>query len=416
MYAQAQAERRIFCSEEMVLKLGFVLMAVAVFSGQNMPLNVAVDAASVIKGYIQETTMYKEHDLNALFLLKENWKNQLNEKYSKYKIKEVDDGIVYIPIVKQINSRRVKINVVEVNRNLNPDLEIVPQLSSSNLHSKSKVNNIASKNNALIAINGTYFKQDTGTPLGTLVVNNEIISGPIYERVGLGISNTGFKTSRIEFKGYLKNSIKKIDINNINQPRMMFSQVLIYTPKWGEKSPITKKISTHISIMDNKITAKSNSPLFIPKNGYVISAPSETLKDFKIGDVVEVDYNLSPEWNDVKNIISGGPYLMKEGNIFLDITSEKLNAITGLNPRTAIGYTKDNVFILVTVDGRQEGSSGVTLNELARIMRDLGCYEAINLDGGSSTVMYVDGNLYSGSNIKSSVAVSNALIVRKKLS
>ena len=48
-------------------------------------------------------------------------------------------------------------------------------------------------------------------------------------------------------------------------------------------------------------------------------------------------------------------------------------------------------------------------------MKDLGCYEAINLDGGSSTVMYVDGNIYTGSNIKNSTAISNALAVRVKV-
>ena len=48
-------------------------------------------------------------------------------------------------------------------------------------------------------------------------------------------------------------------------------------------------------------------------------------------------------------------------------------------------------------------------------MKQLGCYEAINLDGGSSTVMYVDGKIYTGSNIKTSVAINNALVVRKKV-
>ena len=71
--------------------------------------------------------------------------------------------------------------------------------------------------------------------------------------------------------------------------------------------------------------------------------------------------------------------------------------------------------LMVTIDGRKEGLTGVTLQELANIMKDLGCYEAINLDGGSSTVMYVDGNIYTGSNIKNSTAISNALAVRVKV-
>ncbi len=414
MYIEALAQNRILCSEKMVLKLGLVLMALAIFSTPNMSMSI-YDTGSVLKGYIQENTMLKEQSDDALFLLQKKWDEDLNAKYPKTSIKKIDEGIVYIPLVKYVNSRRVKINVAEINRNINQDIEIIPQMSLNKMHSKSKINNIASQNNALLAINGSYFKQDTGTALGALVIDNEIISGPIYERVGLGIENNGFKTSRIAFEGSLKKASKQIKLDNINQPRMMFSQVLLYNSKWGTRAPAAKKPEVYISVLDNKIINKSNLPLYIPQGGYVISAPQEILADFKVGDKVEIDYKLNPEWENVNHIISGGPYLLKEGKTYIDVTNEKLTGITGRNPRTAIGYTKDNVMIMVTVDGRKEGSSGVTLNELASLMKSFGCYEAINLDGGSSTVMYVNGTILTGSNIKNSVAVSNALVVRRRV-
>lgn len=414
MYIEALAQNRILCSEKMVLKLGLVLMALAIFSTPNMSMSI-YDTGSVLKGYIQENTMLKEQSDDALFLLQKKWDEDLNAKYPKTSIKKIDEGIVYIPLVKYVNSRRVKINVAEINRNINQDIEIIPQMSLNKMHSKSKINNIASQNNALLAINGSYFKQDTGTALGALVIDNEIISGPIYERVGLGIENNGFKTSRIAFEGSLKKASKQIKLDNINQPRMMFSQVLLYNSKWGTRAPAAKKPEVYISVLDNKIINKSNLPLYIPQGGYVISAPQEILVDFKVGDKVEINYKLNPEWENVNHIISGGPYLLKEGKTYIDVTNEKLTGITGRNPRTAIGYTKENVMIMVTVDGRKEGSSGVTLNELASLMKSFGCYEAINLDGGSSTVMYVNGTILTGSNIKNSVAVSNALVVRRRV-
>lgn len=408
MYTEALAERNIFCSEKMVLKLGFVLMALAVFSGQG--LNISANE-NVIHYYVQENIMKEEQD-NALFLLKENWNQELKKKYTNNKIREIEDGIVYINLIKNIKGRRIKINVAEINRNINSDIEIIPQMSSEKIHSRSKINNIAK--DAKIAINGTYFKQDTGTPLGLLVINNEIISGPIYERAAIGIKDEGFISSRVSFEGYIKKGDRAIRINNINQPRMLKSNVLIYTNVWGSKSPVMKTAEKQIAVFDNIVTAISNNPLAIPKNGYVISGPSEILKGFKIGDKVEISYNMTPDMQGASHIISGGPYLLKSGNVFVDVTGQKLNAITGRNPRTAIGYTRDNVMIMVTVDGRKEGSTGVTLFELAQIMKDLGCYEAINLDGGSSTVMYVDGTVISGSNIKSSVSINNALVVRNK--
>ena len=398
----ALAKQRNICLEKMVYKLGIVVLLMAFFSGGGMQLNAG---ESVVEYYIHENIMKKEH-LNALFLLRQEWMESLKVKYQKNEIKEITDGIVYV----RINKRKIKINVAEINRNINPNIEIIPQMASEKMHSKKRINNIAA--DAKIAINGTYFKQDTGTPLGVLMINNKIITGPIYDRVALGISDFGFKTSRVSFEGYIKKGDNIIALNNINQPRMMFTQVLVYTPLWGIKSPATKKESVHIAVSNNIITQVSKYPVNIPKDGYVISAPKDKVIGLKKGDKIDLQYKINPNWDDVKHIISGGPYLIKNGSVFVDAASQKLNGITGRNPRTAIGYTKDNIMIMVTVDGRKEGSSGVTLIELGRLMKELGCYEAINLDGGSSTVMYVDGTILSGTNIKNSSSISNALAVK----
>lgn len=381
-------------------------MAVAVFSGQDVS-NSAYSAGALLKGYI-----VKEHFDNALFLLEQTRENELIEKYKGFAINKLEQGVYYIRLNKTINKRNIKINVAEIDRKLNPKIEIVPKLASQNIHAKTNINNF--EQNAILAINGTYFKQNTGTPLGALVIDEEIITGPIYERVGFGIGKNEFKTSRLSFNGVLKNKHREIQIDNINQPRMLYSQVLIYNSKWGERSPETKSNCKQIAIRDNKIVATSNYPLFIPEKGYVISAPAELLESFELGDKVSLEYSLVPEWNNINHIVSGGPYLLKEGEIFIDTAEQKLNSIAGRNPRTAIGYTKDNVMIMVTVDGRKEGTSGVTLKELAQIMNDLGCYEAINLDGGSSTVMYADGKILNGSNVKYT-SVSNAIVVRNKV-
>lgn len=401
----ALAEQRIFCFEKMVLKIGILLIAVAVFSGQDVSIS-AYSAGTLLKGYI-----VKEHSDDALFLLRYARDAEMIEKYKGSVVNKLEEGVHYVRLNKFINKRNIRINVAEVDRKLNSNIEIVPKLASKSLHSKAKISNI--EKNAILAVNGTYFKQNTGTPLGALVIDNEIITGPIYERVALGIGQDEFKTSRLAFEGTLTNRKRQVKVDNINQPRMSYFHTLIYTQAWGEKSPETKSGTKHIAIKDGKIVATSAYSLIIPENGVVISAPADNLDGFELGDKVKLDYSLVPNWENVDHIISGGPYLLKNGEIFVDASSQKLNAITGKNPRTAIGYTKENTMIIVTVDGRKEGSSGVTLEELAKIMSDLGCYEAINLDGGSSTVMYVKGNTFSGSNVKST-AISNALVIRSK--
>ena len=115
-----------------------------------------------------------------------------------------------------------------------------------------------------------------------------------------------------------------------------------------------------------------------------------------------------------KHIIGAGPYLVKDSQIYVDYKTQKLQAISGKNPRTAIGITADKNLVLVTVDGREESSVGMTLGELAYFMKSIGCTEAMNLDGGGSSIMYINGNIVNSPSIKGGIALSNALTVSVK--
>jgi exopolysaccharide biosynthesis protein len=66
-------------------------------------------------------------------------------------------------------------------------------------------------------------------------------------------------------------------------------------------------------------------------------------------------------------------------------------AINDRHPRTAIGYTKDGHIIILVSEGRSESAAGLTLPQMAKILQELGCEEALNLDGGGSTCMIING-------------------------
>ncbi|MGI8906546.1 MAG: phosphodiester glycosidase family protein [Candidatus Sumerlaeaceae bacterium] len=66
------------------------------------------------------------------------------------------------------------------------------------------------------------------------------------------------------------------------------------------------------------------------------------------------------------------------------------------HPRTMVGVTNTNKLILVTADGRTDGAAGLTCDEMATVMRDLGCDDATSLDGGGSTTMWVRGEENGG--------------------
>jgi hypothetical protein len=109
----------------------------------------------------------------------------------------------------------------------------------------------------------------------------------------------------------------------------------------------------------------------------------------------------SSAWN-ASQAMGGGPILLADGQIRLTNKEELFTdeAFVGVNPRTAIGYRADNTLVVLVVDGRQRGSTGATLPQLAQMMQELGCREALNLDGGgSSTMMARDEVVNNPSNV-----------------
>jgi hypothetical protein len=100
------------------------------------------------------------------------------------------------------------------------------------------------------------------------------------------------------------------------------------------------------------------------------------------------------KWWKMRTAVGGGPVLVHDGKV--DITNREEQLFPDANgeyqPRTAMGYTRDGRLIILAIQGRTPAlAAGATLQQEARIMRGLGCYEALNLDGGGSTCLLVNG-------------------------
>lgn len=117
--------------------------------------------------------------------------------------------------------------------------------------------------------------------------------------------------------------------------------------------------------------------------------------------------------------VGGGPVLLQNGDIRIT-NNEELKftgkAINDKHPRTAMGYTKDNRLIILVIEGRNPGrAEGATLTQEAQIFKDLGCLEALNLDGGGSSCMLVNGKeTIKVSDVSGQRPVPAVFIIRKK--
>ena len=292
---------------------------------------------------------------------------------------------------------------------------------------RARVSTIAEEQQAVAAVNGTYFAY-TGRPLGSLLIDKELVSSPVYDRTALIIGDdhqTFIDTVLIDFYFITAGGVK-YQITGINQGRDP-EAVVLYTPAWGDRTG-TGNDGVELIVAGSVVKEIKPGNADIPQDGFVISlngAPAQFINDnVKVGDKIDmhikvVPYTSSPA--SIRHMISGGPRLVKEGIVYVSKNEEKFKSDIALGraARTAVGITKDGKLLLVTVDGlprdksaRDDRSSiGVTLEELAELMINLGAVEAMNLDGGGSTTMWIDGKVVNKPVTGSEQYVSNALVI-----
>lgn len=287
----------------------------------------------------------------------------------------------------------LSIHLIDIDMKTAP-VKVQPTLAGDSFDRLKDVAAHARENNAIAAINANYFKSN-GTPLGTLIINGEWIAGPLYDRVSMGITDQGaVKIDRVSLRGTLTTDnpeVPSLFCNTINQPRRHGSRLVVYTRRWGSFVRMAYEGTLVAVNAQGEVQDKSLKDMGIPYGGYVLSdSKSGEISKLNVGDKVDLSWHTGPsDWHDVVQAVSGGPMLIKDGQLFLDLKAENFRkGWTGaqIHARTAAGVTADNHLLLATIEGPH------TLWDVAKFLHKLGAVDAMNLDGGGSTTMVVHGN------------------------
>lgn len=163
-----------------------------------------------------------------------------------------------------------------------------------------------------------------------------------------------------------------------------------------------------------EVRGRSSRPVFAWKPG---SLPSVGPVQWDGDSLAVGEWVLSiREPDGVTEILSGFPPLLSEGRWVDDLQqADRPSFAASRHPRTALGWDPDRLRVwIAVVEGRREGSAeGMTLPELAELFRSLGATEALNLDGGGSSVMVVRGRRVSRPSYPAGERpVVNALLIR----
>ncbi len=319
----------------------------------------------------------------------------------------------------------------------NPVTSIMPELAGKTVFDakgdgRTTVSKLVNDTNALAAINADFFPfgaNPSGDPLGLMVREGQFLSLPNPKRATFAWGPTSSVFGFSKFTGSVTpESGPSFEINGFNED-CPENRITLNSPEAGisrSKQPCVTVIlkvdgtrltpSTQIGASVVAVTNDgANMPL---KAGqYTLVAHGNkmnVLSGFKTGQRLVIKLSTTGfDWEKLENAVSGGPMLMRNGDVNIDAENEGFakDFIEGRHPRTAIGRTTEGDLLFVAIDGRQKMSVGATLEEAAQIMKNLGCRDALNLDGGGSTCMNVFGiNVNRPSDKSGERAVANGIV------
>ena len=283
----------------------------------------------------------------------------------------------------------------------------------------------------IAAVNADFFA-GTGhnavtIPLGFHVENGELVTFPDAYRTAFFLTKEGrVGLERFHANAWLSgpnNLLYPITVMN-RSPEA--AQVALFTPRFGAEAR-AEFTTTQVVLTDTvgpftpdgQVTGKVSyvgigDRIGIPPNGAVLAAngvAGYALKDLKVGDQLTLKLAIEPKVGEIVQAIGGGPRLVRDGVVSVEHRQESFadSFATRRHPRTGIGL-RGSELLLVTVDGRQPGySDGMTLTEFAQLFVQLGCQQALNLDGGGSTTMVVRGQIVNSPSDGGERHVANAL-------
>lgn len=260
---------------------------------------------------------------------------------------------------------------------------------------------MAQQNQAAAAINGGYFGRDRQSPLGAIRRNGIWTSSPILNRGVIAWDAQGrFRVGRLMLQEQIvsnNSAVLPLTSSNSGYPQKGIAR---YTPLWGAAYTPLLKNEQIVTVVNNQVQtvqpATEGQTFPIPRNGELLVARAVAVGTALVpGALLQYQSQSSPPaFEAFPQILGAGPVLIENGRRVTDAIAEQFSPPFAVQEadRSGIGQTADGT-ILLAVTHNRFGGAGPTLSEWAQIMERLGAVNALNLDGGSSTTLYLGGQI-----------------------
>ncbi len=325
------------------------------------------------------------------------------------------------------------INVLDIDAQ-NPHIRFETCLGRDSLIGTERPTAMALRNSraghlAFAAINGDFYNTvspNTGTPVNGQILAGQVAKVPHNSRpvVAFDDANSPF-IDVMTFTGYARYGTQEYRIADVNGTRntddlILFNSwfgTMTRTNQWGTEVVLSLREGSWGTNKTMKMEVlkviKGTGSSLIPQDQVILSGHGKAatfLEGLHPGDSLELDIQIGqknfPSLSPKLMEMVGGDRLILKNHVVLETNWPELH------PRTAVGFSSDRSrVILLVVDGRTDQSKGVSTKQLADIMRASGASDALNLDGGGSSVMVVRNKIRNSPSDGSERAVGNALLV-----
>lgn len=341
--------------------------------------------------------------------------------------RQIAPGLRYTRIVERQVPRRTFVLEIDPSHPLTVDMA----LATSAMPARRRTSDIAKAHDALAATNGDFSVLGVGRPVHPFAQDGDLVQtaaqeGPLFAlrrdesgvflgRPDLVVSATNRDTGqtwRLDHWNHGPAAAGEIvgfsPLGGSLELAPRFSCSVRLLPD-GESEPDGENGIVSDFVVDEAACATDS---MLREGGVVLSAPPATDEATQLlamtpGTRIRMRWSLG--WEDVFDAVGGMPILVQDGQIVAETCS---SSFCRRNPRTAIGWTANGRVLLVVIDGRRpRWSVGASLGELARIMQELGAVQSLNLDGGGSSVMWVDGEVVNKPSDGQQRRVTTAVLV-----
>lgn len=303
-------------------------------------------------------------------------------------------GLVWHQQWQTLGSDQFPVSLLELD---SQKVRLRPIFGQNTVVGSGPIGSLASTNGAAAAINGGYFNRNTRQPLGAVKIDGKWLSSPILGRAALGWqAQGGWQIGALTYSEILKDD-RGHQLTNSLLNSGYPGNTSRYTSAWG-RSYQPGSNDFMVTVQADRVTAvgpANGQAVLIPGNGYLLVGRNGALQDWSVGSQVQLtSRSSSPAFDRATHILGAGPWLLRNRQVVLNAQGENFSGAFGSQAasRSAIGLDGRGQLKILTIHARA-GGKGPTLGELAQLLQQMGLVDALNLDGGSSTSLFLGGQL-----------------------